>query len=374
MRNYTGKGKMKVLYIVSTLRSTGPTNQLYGIIHNLDREKFTPYILTLSKNPKDSKKQKFEDDKVEIETLGLSRIAFTILGKNKLKKVLTRISPDLIHTSGFRADVTLSGMDIEIPVCSTIRNYVFEDYIPLYGRIKGTLMCIWHKRALKKMKYPICCSKALKEKYTEHLKRDFFVIQNGVDTKCYYMYNEKEKLSIREKLKLPVDKKIIVVAGDLIERKSPMTIIYAVEQIQTPKNFRLLFIGTGNLSEKLKKYESEYIRFLGYKNNIYEYFQAADFLISASKSEGLPNIVLEAGACGLPMILSDIQQHKEIFGTDIMGIKYFNSGDINMLTESIHCFLNDCGKYSRVVISDYIKERFDSRIMSQNYQKFYESM
>lgn len=42
----------KVLYIVSTLRETGPTNQLFGIISNLNKNDYNPVILTLSPNLK----------------------------------------------------------------------------------------------------------------------------------------------------------------------------------------------------------------------------------------------------------------------------------------------------------------------------------
>lgn len=363
---------MKVLYIVSTLRGTGPVNQLYGIIHNLNREDVIPYILTLSDEPKDSRKKEFEDDKVEIETLGLSRLAFMICGKNKLKKALVRISPDLIHTSGVRADTVLSRIAVKIPVCSTIRNYIFEDYIPLYGKVRGSAMGIWHKNALKKMKYPICCSKTLQEKYSKYLKKQFFVIQNGVDTKRYDVKGERERLCLRERLKLPLNKKIIIVVGDLIERKSPLTIIHAVEQMQDTKNFQLFFIGEGELREKLQKHESECIKFLGHKSNVSEYFQTADFFISASKSEGLPNTVLEAGACGLPMILSDIPQHREIFEeTIVKGIEFFCVGDEIRLAEMISNFLKDFEDFSREMISDHIREKFDSRVMSNKYQDFY---
>ncbi|MCM1047896.1 MAG: glycosyltransferase family 4 protein [Clostridiales bacterium] len=363
---------MKVLYIVSTLRSTGPTNQLYGIIHNLDREKFTPYILTLSKEAKDSEKQKFEDDNVKVETLGLSRIALIFVGKIKLKKALKRITPDLIHTSGLRADIVMSKIRINIPLCSTIRNYVYEDYILQYGKIKGILISLWHENAIKKMKNPICCSKALQDKYIKHLNKKVFAIQNGVDIQHYYVKSLEERLKIRQDLKLPINKKIIIVVGSLINRKDPMAIINAVGKFPKKEDFQLIFIGDGILWEELQKYKSEYIKFLGNKNNVFEYLQAADFFISASKSEGLPNSVLEAGACGLPMILSDIPQHREIFEADIMGIEYFNTGDINMLAEKIQKYLDDYEKYSRAVISGYIKERFDSRVMSRNYQKFYE--
>lgn len=363
---------MIVLYIVSTLRDTGPVNQLYGIICNLDREEITPYILTLSKEPQNGRRQDFEEIGVSLQTLGLSRLAFIFQGKKRLKKALQEIGPDLIHTSGIRADIALNRMTVTVPICSTIRNYVFEDYVPAFGFIKGRLMGVWHQKALKKMKYPICCSKTLKEKYEKHLKREFFAIQNGVDTEHYDVKGEKDRLYIKKKLQLPLEKKIIIVVGSLIERKSPTTIIQAVEQMPEKDSFCLFFVGDGKLQEKLQQHETDCISFLGHKNNVSEYFQAADLFISASKSEGLPNTVLEAGACGLPMILSDISQHKEIFEeANLAGVDFFHTGNAFHLAEKIAIFLKECGNYSRTEISQYVKEKFDSRIMSNHYQSFY---
>ena len=44
--------KIKILYVVSTLRQSGPTNQLKGIISNLDKRKYEALVLTLSPEPK----------------------------------------------------------------------------------------------------------------------------------------------------------------------------------------------------------------------------------------------------------------------------------------------------------------------------------
>ena len=366
---------MKILFIVSTLQNTGPINQLYGIIHHLDRKEFTPYIVTLSDEPKDSKRYLFEEDQVEIESLGLGRAAFLLLGRARLEKMIANITPDIIHTCGIRADTLMKKLRLNIPVCTTIRNDVFEDYIPLYGKFRGTVMGIWHERAIKKMKYPVCCSKTLKETYEKRLKRVIYAIQNGVDIQQFYVMDREARQIVRNKLKLPIDRKIIVVVGDLIERKDPYTIIRAAQSVLAKQPFLLLFIGDGMLEKELRGWESDCIRMLGRKKNVWEYFQAADFYISASKSEGLPNTVLEAGACGLPMILSDIPQHREIFeDTVVDGVYFFEVKNEDQLAGIIFSFLENCPKYSRSEIGSYIQQTFDSRVMSGRYQHFYRNI
>lgn len=364
--------KIKILYIVSRLISGGPTNQLFGIIHNLDRQLFEPYILTLSEEPYKSCKEKFIEDGVVVETLGLSKIHYFFLGKRKLYKVVCKISPDFIHTSGMRADSIINKLKLDIPTCSTIHTYVFDDYKLLYGRVAGSIMEYVHSRAIKKMKYPVCCSQSIAKKYSNRYSRNFLAIQNGVDTKRYAAKEKSQIIQMRQKMGLPLNKMIFTVVGSLIERKDPMTIIEAIEQISDKRDYMFLFIGEGVLKEELERHKSEYIHILGYKTNISDFLQVSDFFISASKAEGLPTAVLEAGACGLPMILSDISQHREIFDTKIDGVDFFNCGDVNQLSQLIVSYGKKNKNCSSENISIYIKDKFDSQIMSKKYQSFYQ--
>ena len=63
---------LKILYIISTLEKTGPVNVLFDIIQNIDRNKFEPVILTLSKEKKNSIKSKFENLNIKIYSMNLS--------------------------------------------------------------------------------------------------------------------------------------------------------------------------------------------------------------------------------------------------------------------------------------------------------------
>ena len=45
----------KILYVVSTLQQSGPTEQLYNVIQHLDKRVFEPHLITLSKEPADSR-------------------------------------------------------------------------------------------------------------------------------------------------------------------------------------------------------------------------------------------------------------------------------------------------------------------------------
>lgn len=54
------------------------------------------------------------------------------------------------------------------------------------------------------------------------------------------------------------------------------------------------------------------VRFIGYVGDVWSWMKRADVFVSVSHYEGHPNTVLEAAACGAPLVLSEIPQHREI--------------------------------------------------------------
>src|SRR5690625_7535896 len=74
-------------------------------------------------------------------------------------------------------------------------------------------------------------------------------------------------------------------------------------------------LGGGELQSACKALagQTNNILIKGAVQNVAQYLQASDYFVSCSKAEGLPMAVIEALACGLPCLLSDISPHAEIF-------------------------------------------------------------
>ena len=124
---------------------------------------------------------------------------------------------------------------------------------------------------------------------------------------------------------------------------------------------------------ELEKYTKgiDEIIFRGKVTNVEQYLQASDVYIATSKSEGLPNGVLEAMACGLPVLLSDIPQHLEVLDTNRHCGYSYTLGSIDELVKKMdgvfELNLIDMGENSYHTVVN----NFTAKGMSNKYQELY---
>lgn len=359
-----------ILYIVSRLRPSGPTNQLYYILKHLE-ENFNAKVLTLSPEPEDTELPRFRELGVDYETLGLSRWEGLLYGPKRLRQVANEYNPDIVHTQGIRAD-TLSALFLsEYPRITTIRNYPYDDYPAKFGTIQGEAMAVEHTQMYRRIDYPVACSQTIANLMRPH-GIDAKPIQNGVDTEKFSPVDNSEKRRLRNHLNIPESKTVFISVGSLIPRKNPTYVIEGFQRSDIEDGM-LLMLGDGPVRKECERLaaRNNRVRLEGWKDSVIEYLGAADYFVSASSSEGLPNTVLEALAVGLPVILSDIEPHQEILqqnpfvGFDF-GIE--NSYFLARLLESV---INEDYSSRSSAARSVILENFSSNEMSNQYRQHY---
>ncbi|MCE5278808.1 MAG: glycosyltransferase [Planctomycetaceae bacterium] len=121
----------------------------------------------------------------------------------------------------------------------------------------------------------------------------------------------------REQLGATAQDKLLVYAGRLERGKNLPVLLQALAVLRQRVPARLLLCGTGSQAAALADAArrlglGQAVLFAGYVDNLWSCLKAADAMVSLSKIEGRPNAVLEAMACGCPLILSDIDAHREI--------------------------------------------------------------
>ena len=115
------------------------------------------------------------------------------------------------------------------------------------------------------------------------------------------------------------EEKLILFVGRLEAQKNLTTLIDALASVMRELPARAIFCGEGPLRGPLDEYAREKgigqsIRFLGFLPvlKIWSLMKRADVFVYISLFEGFPNSVAEAMACGCPLVISDIPEHREM--------------------------------------------------------------
>lgn len=143
---------------------------------------------------------------------------------------------------------------------------------------------------------------------------------NGIDTKffsCQY-FSQENQAQLKMKLNIQQDDFVFVFVGRLVGDKGINELIEAFSQL-TIHNAKLLLVGPLESEldalqiETLKEIEANpKIISVGFQKDVRPYFAISDCLVFPSYREGFPNVVMQAGAMGLPSIVSNINGCNEI--------------------------------------------------------------
>lgn len=359
--------KINILYLVSTLKKSGPINILYGIINGLDKQKFAVLIVALSSEKSNSMYKEFQHMGCEIIDLHNSRLKGLLKNRKIIQSLVDQKKIQLCHSHGLRADIINSKLK-RVRSFTTIHNIPYEDYTMKFGKIKGKMMAAKHIKVISDIDHPIACSNFISRWFSTNEGIETEMISNGIVT-TDYQKSDGMMQSRQIELGLPKHKKIMLASGSLIKRKAPEVIIEAFHMLDR-NDISLLFIGSGTLEERLRKqYESENIIFKGDVKNVYDYLDRSDYYVSASLSEGLPNSVLEAISMELPVLLSDIPAHKEIVGDDYPYL--FNTKDIIGLKNKMIKLIDHKNDALLESFPTRIKQHFEASEMAGKYESLY---
>ena len=361
----------EILFLVSSLKQSGPTRQLLYLTSGLDRQQFYARVLTLSPECAASMSADFAAADIMVESLNLNRVQGLLCSRQGVLDALHERSSCIVHGQGIRADLLLSRLPTSVHRATTVRANLRYDYPRKFGRTIGSVMSRIHYRALRSLDHVFCVSAEVKEDLARHGIRAT-IVYNGVDTSWYQPCSPTERRNLRAKLGIPQDATVFASVGALIVRKDPLSVINGFALASKGQNYRLVMLGDGILMDTCRKAASETPGVLlpGNVKDVRPWLQASDVYVSASTSEGLPNGVLEALSCGLPVCLSDIAGHSEILRVMPDAGALFRVGDIPSLSEAMRIL---------AVMSPTLQPKalalarchFSATAMAQSYQRFY---
>ena len=366
--------KIKLLYLISTLRRCGPTNVMWNIIKELDKGQFDIHIATLAPEGLDSIIDEVENSGIIVYKLNCGNF-WPITAIYQLWMLLKEIKPHIIHSHGVRPDIITGVCGKNTVTMSTIHNVPLKVYQQKYGKICGKIMSCLQVVALSAIDVPVSCSRAVNSAWQMNFGLLSDVVCNGIDIRGTTNILPVAKLAARQKLHIKEKVPMFISTGGLSSWKRPDVMIRGFCESKMGQYGILYLCGTGDMLKECQRLagSKQNIIFTGPVKNIREYLLAADYYVTASELEGMPNAVLEAMAFELPVIMSMIPPHREILSYDQgAGCLFPSDGvqELAMIFNSVEDFRKDAGQRAKQIV----EQHFSSKVMANQYARRYKEM
>ena len=212
---------------------------------------------------------------------------------------------------------------------------------------------------------------------------------NGIDTTFFSpcQVTEIERVTLREKLNIQPDDFVFVFVGRIVSDKGINELIKAFSQLQEVENnepigIKLLLVG--GLENDLDPLNPETLAEInqnkdiisvGFQQDVRSFFAIADALVFPSYREGFPNVVMQAGAMGLPSIVSDINGCNEIIIEGENGL-IIPSKNVEKLKEKMLTLAKDKNLYTKLKGNSrrMIENRYEQSVVWNALLEEYEGL
>ena len=306
--------KKRIALVVNSLSGGGAERT----VANLSKALSDKYTVDIVVNDKEHLEYPYKGNIVSLNMPPMSarmNASYQVRGILKRTAVLRRLKKKRKYTAVLSfSEMTnvanvLSGNHYGKTIIS-IRNSVLKGKDSSWmHRITTSTLLPWCCRSADKI---VCCSKGIAEELQSlyGLKAEkTAVIYNGLELSAIHK-KSLEEISEKESERW-AGKKLIVTVGRLTRQKGQRHLLKSVKYLSDQGlNVHLLILGEGELKESLieeirKMGISDNVTMLGFVRNPYKYMRQADVFAAPSLYEGFSNVMIEALACGRPVLSSD---------------------------------------------------------------------
>ena len=210
--------------------------------------------------------------------------------------------------------------------------------------------------------------------------KKFHFLPTWVDEEVFYPYDSETRRAERrrffESKGYEPEAKLVLFVGRLEGQKNPSLMIDSFRQLyQLDRRARLLIVGDGMLRDEVKERADKYglshrVEFINPlpQNKLAHLMRISDALILTSAFEGMPRSVLEALACGLPVVTTDVGEVKRVVRNGVSGY-VISSEDPLALAVAVDAVLR--GNFSRPGCISSVKKYTAERVLKPIYEFYH---
>ncbi|WP_237559977.1 glycosyltransferase [Desulfohalovibrio reitneri] len=365
----------RIAHLIATNFYGGPERQILWHARHLSKRGYQPLIVSFQEHGKENELL-LAAGRAGVDHRGLkARSPFHPGSVYELARLLRRDGVRVLVTHGYKANVVgrLASWLTGIPEVAVSRGWTGENgRVRLYEKLD--------KLFLRLADQVVAVSGGQREKVLACgvPGERVCVIHNGIDLESFPGPCEH---SVRRELGVPDDAPFVVSAGRLSPEKNHMGFIEAAGMVLTERpDTRFAVFGEGFLRPELERAVAELEledRFFlpGFRPDVRSLLHEADVFVLPSHTEGLPNVILEAFACGKPVVATAVGGTPEVVRHGVDGF-LTRPNDPGALSEALLALIDSPELRAEMGGNglNHVRERFDFADQTNRYLEHYQRL
>jgi len=364
--------RLRVLHVISYMGRGGAELGILKLISGLGPD-FEHRICTTRGFDAEFAQSHFSADRIDVAGSPRLRLQLPLF---RLVRIMRRYRPHIVHTRNWGAIEAVAAAKLAgVPVVvHSEHGYELDMFagLPLRRRL-------FRRAAYAMADAVFALTRELRDFHARQAwvaPESIGVIYNGVDTQRFSPCG-KSRLAMRGELGLPEHSFVVGSVGRLVPIKDQETLLKAVARLALSDiDIRVLLVGSGLDREKLQNLAARILPgrvcFTGDSSRVPEMLNAMDVFVLPSLGEGMSNTLLEAMACGLPALATNVGGNAEIIENNRNGC-LFIPRDVGWLAEKLELLAHapDLIHQLGTAARDHIIKKFSLKRMLETYRSFY---
>ncbi len=369
--------KWRLLHLVSTFAIKTDTKWLLQIARHLDRGAFELSAACF-----------YEGGPVraQLDSFGVTTFNLDTPGEQdprailRVRRLLKETHCDLVHTHLLRSDL-FGGAAARWTRTPAIVSTAYAIGAYRRAKLRKTDRLLDAATAMLPT-HTIAVSEAVKRDCVERLRMDpnrVTVIHTGIDPPSEF--NAEAAKSLRREWGASSGDTLIVTVARLSYEKGIDTLIDAAAILRdTHPHARVFVVGDGpdehGLDDQIhRRGVADRVQLVGFHADVWPVFKAADIVCMPSKSEGMPNVLLEAMAAGCPVVATQVGGVPEAMTSGENGL-LVEPNDASALASALASLIDDAPMAQRLASAARrsVEQRFLARDVVGKYAAFYERL
>lgn len=345
--------KINILQLVTGLGMGGAEKVVLDLAKYISNEEFNTIVVGMSR--RDELYQEFLNNKIDTKLLNKSnslKDIFYII--NTINKLIKEKEIQIIHAHMTHSIIVASILKVVNP---SLKIIFTSHNLNIGSKLREYL--VWILKPLRNV--DIVFSKDI---FKYFYKKDYKIIPNGIKIDKYNL-----NLSKNEKF-------TFIAIGRLETVKNHKVLIEIANKLKDEFDFEIQIVGHGYLKEELEnliqKYDlNKYVKLLGLRNNIPELLNQSHCLLMPSLWEGLPIVILEAGASNLPIIATPVGSIPSLLNEENAYLVELD-GFKNIMIEVLNNYEN--AKLKGEKLFEDIKAKYSIEAVIVEHEKIYKEL